>query len=83
MNKYELYVILINAVDYGLKQKEGFVSSAPAAGPGPVVGRLVTAPFPPAPPVGRPITTAATVAEGQVGQVPVGGHTVIMGGNNR
>ena len=81
--QYELYVILINAFDHGLKQREGFVASAPVAGPAPIPGQQVTAPFPPASQTGRPITTAATIIDGQVGQVPVGGHTVIMGGNKK
>ena len=76
---YELYVVLINAFDHGLKEKEGF--TAVQAGPGPIPGRQVTSPFGPV--VNQPASGMATMAEGQVGQVPVGGHTVIMGGKPR
>ena len=77
---YEMYVVLINPYDLGLKVKEEFqpvnvnnVPSSPA-----------TTPFGPNPHINyRPSSGPGTVVEGQTGQIPVGGHTVIMGGNNR
>lgn len=75
---YELYVVLINAVELGLNVNPSFT---PASAP---VPSNRTTPFGQVPGGNyRPQMGPATVAEGQSGQVPVGGHTVIMGGNNR
>lgn len=70
---YELYVVLINAYDLGLSEKPDFVATAPAGFPQPNA-----APFIPVP--GTPSATQATVVEGHSGPMPVGGHTIIMGG---
>ena len=77
---YELYVVIINAVELGLSVKEGFSPlNAPS---GPISNQ--TTPFGQMPGGNfRPQMGPATVAEGQSGPVPVGGHTVIMGGNHR
>jgi hypothetical protein len=75
--RYELLVILINAVDLGLKVNPDFAPTnvAPATIP------AQTTPFGQMPGNFRPQMGSATVAEGQSGPIPVGGHTVIMGGN--
>ena len=73
---YELYVVLINPSDLGLAVKEDFQ-------PAEVSISHATMPFGPNPQVNfRPSSGPGTVVEGQTGQIPVGGHTVIMGGNN-
>lgn len=71
---YELLVILINAHDLGLAEKPEFIATTPTGfvQPGPA------APFIPVP--GTPSAAQATVVEGQSGPMPVGGHTIIMGG---
>ncbi len=71
--QYELYVVLINPYDLDLKVKTGFkAAETPAfAGQFPGVPGVVN----------RPIVQNATVVDGQSGSIPVGGHTVIMGGN--
>ena len=74
---YELYVTLINPVDLGLSVKSDFQPVAAQT-------TQATTPFGPNPQINlRPSSGPGTVAEGQTGQIPVGGHTVIMGGNNR
>lgn len=74
---YELYVVLINAYDLGLSVNPSFT---PASAPQIASNR--TAPFGQMPGGGfRPQMGPATVAEGQSGPMPVGGHTVIMGGD--
>ena len=68
--QYELYVVLINAHDLGLTVKSGFSAVNPVMPNKPSI-----MPVP-----GAPSYTQATVVEGQSGPVPVGGHTIIMGG---
>ena len=70
---YELYVVLINAHDLGLAEKPDF-----AAVESSVFAQTNSAPFIPAP--NTRTTSQATVVEGQSGPMPVGGHTIIMGG---
>lgn len=74
---YELHVTLINPHDLGLSVREDFQPvSTPVSN--------ATTPFGPNPQINyRPSSGPGTISEGQTGQVPVGGHTVIMGGNNR
>lgn len=68
---YELYVILLNAVELNLGVKESFKP----ANDGPVLPPPFPGGFPGAPKGGN-----ATVVEGQAGPIPMGGHTMIMGG---
>jgi hypothetical protein len=70
---YELYVVLINAYDLGLAEKADFSATNPS-----MFAQPNNAPFMPIP--GTPSSAQATVVEGQSGPMPVGGHTIIMGG---
>lgn len=71
--RYELYVVLINAHDLGLAEKPDFAPASPA-----MFVPSGNAPFMQVP--GTPSAAQATVVEGQSGSMPVGGHTIIMGG---
>ena len=70
---YELYVVLINAYDLGLTEKADFSATTPS-----MFVQPNNAPFMQVP--GTPSAAQATVVEGQSGAMPVGGHTIIMGG---
>lgn len=77
---YELYVVLLNATEIGLKPNPDFqacpsMPSVPLNQFGPQ-GVGITAP----PTQPRPSFGQATVVEGQSGSAPVGGHTIIMTG---
>lgn len=75
--QYELYVTLINPNELGLAVKPDFKAVTKAVSPS-------TMPFGPNPQINyRPTSGPGTVVEGQTGQIPVGGHTVIMGGSNK
>ncbi len=76
--QYELYVVLINAVELGLSVKPDFKSVSPTIqNSGFFDPNLM-------PTVQPRVTGTATVIEGQtnVSSPQSGGHTVIMGGNN-
>ena len=73
---YELYVVLINAHDLGLAEKPDFAAANPA-----MFVQPNNAPFMQVP--GTPSAAQATVVEGQSGPMPVGGHTIIMGGPDK
>jgi hypothetical protein len=70
---YELYVVLINPYDLGLAEKPDFAEASQA-----MFVQQNNVPFMLVP--GTPSAAQATVVEGQSGSMPVGGHTIIMGG---
>lgn len=74
--QYELYVVLINAIEVGLNVKKDFqpTMAAPAMQMPPVPGTPYNTAS-----MSRPMATT-TVVEGSNGPAPMGGHTVIMGG---
>lgn len=70
---YELYVLLLNVSELNLKEKESFKS----------VGKepsITTPSFSTRGPIAGMKGGNATVLDGQSGPVPMGGHTVVMGG---
>lgn len=71
--QYELYVVLINAYDLGLSEKPDFSEANPS-----MFAHSNKTSFMPIP--GTPSQAQSTVVEGQSVNVPVGGHTIIMGG---